>query len=69
MGKEVCFFSGDDFVPDLDNESLQMTGSVLSSGDPGLAGYNIAGSECGSLMDALSVVSRGTGTNYQGALQ
>lgn len=67
MADEVCFFSGDTFEPDSDNESEQMTGSFVSSGDAGLAGYNIAGSECGSLMDGLSVVSRGT--NNQGAVR
>jgi hypothetical protein len=67
MAEEVCFFSGDDFEPDSDSESFQMTGSFVSSGDTGLAGYNIAGSESGSVLDGSSVVSRGT--NNHGAVR
>lgn len=61
MADEVCFFAGDDFEPDSDNESFQMTGSFVSSADQGLTGYNNTGSESGSLIDGSSVVSRGSG--------
>jgi hypothetical protein len=50
MADEVCFDDGEDFEPDVDNESLQMSGSYVSSADPGLAGYNNGESESGSAL-------------------
>jgi hypothetical protein len=60
MADEVCFFSGEDFDPDSDNDSFQMTASYVSSADPGLTGLMHNESQDGSLMDA-SVLSRGSG--------
>ena len=58
MADEVYFFNGDNFEPESDSASFQMTGSFVSSADPGLTGYNNGDSPGSSLVDGSSVVSR-----------